>query len=93
MDFITILITTAWSHPEMIKDFVLFFFAWLLLKKGIEKNFNKLTDAIENLASAVKDQGQHFNERVTKLEDQKKIMSETIISLSHKVDNLINKGE
>jgi hypothetical protein len=68
MDIFSLLISTAFSHPEFMKDLFFFFLAWLLLKKGVEKNFSKITEAIEKLTSTMASLEKNHSERLTNLE-------------------------
>lgn len=68
MDIISVIVTAAISHPEFIKDLFFFFLAWILLKKGVEKNFSKITEAIEKLTTTMASLEKNHSERLTSLE-------------------------
>ena len=68
MDLVSLIISSAFSHPEFLKEMFFFFLAWFLLKKGIEKNFSKMTDAIERLTQAMQKLEENHSTRLTNLE-------------------------
>ena len=68
MDIISVLISSAFSHPEFMKELFFFVLAWVLLKKGIEKNFKKITDAIEKLTATMARVEENHSMRLTVLE-------------------------
>ena len=86
--FFATLGTVAYQYPETIKYLLLSVLYLIVIHRGINANFSKLTASIESLAGVIANQGQHFNERVTALEQEKKEIKETIISLEFKVDKL-----
>ncbi|MGZ3770053.1 MAG: hypothetical protein ACXVCP_00425 [Bdellovibrio sp.] len=68
MELAGFFLTSALSHPEMFKDFILFFMAWFLVKRGIEKNFDKITTSIEKLTTTMASLEENHNKRLTNLE-------------------------
>lgn len=77
-------IGTVVSHPEgreLIKQMGFFIAAWLLLKKGFEKNlsihFGKLNDSITELTAAFKNLETKHDLRITNLEHDVQSLKET----------------
>lgn len=68
MGLINTIVAIMAMHPEMIKDFVMFFLAWILLKHGVEKNFSKIVDSIEKLTATMASLEKNHSERLHNLE-------------------------
>jgi len=74
-----IVVALSAQHPEMVKDFVLFFLAWVLLKKGVSKELGKIgsvfsgeiekiTKSIERLTETMASLEKNHDARLTNLE-------------------------
>ena len=68
MEIFGVILASMFSHPEMVKDLFFFILAWFLLKQGIEKNFSKITAAIERLTTTMASLEKNHSERLSSLE-------------------------
>lgn len=70
MEVVGTIISLCFSHPEFMKDLFFFILAWILLKRGIEKNFEKITTSIQGLTETMAKLEQSHSKRLTVLEDK-----------------------
>lgn len=77
MDILSMIVTAAISNPEFMKELFFFFLAWFLLKKGIEKNFDKIEKSILTLTETMAKLEQNHSYRLTNLETRVDEISRT----------------
>lgn len=55
MDILSLIVTQALANPTFIKELFYFAAAWFLLKKGVEKVFDKLTGSVDKLTKSLQE--------------------------------------
>ena len=63
MDFIALLLQaySTENGGDLVNNLVMFFIAWMLVKKEINKQFQKLTDEISGIKTVVSDLADNIN--------------------------------
>lgn len=64
MDIFTLIISTALSNPEFIKELFFFFLAAFLLRKGFNRALSVVTQKLEDMSKSMNDLNHTLQEHI-----------------------------